>query len=151
MSTAGSPTLGGPKAATLGKPQSAAMIALAFPPVDPEITPLGSRVLVQLRQAKGKSEGGIILPDQTKDSEKWNTQVALVRALGPVAFCSRTTLDEWPEKKWCEPGDFVRVPKWGGDRFEVPYGTEKALFAIFNDLELIGKVTGDPLKIIAFI
>jgi hypothetical protein len=28
---------------------------------------------------------------------------------------------------------------------------EKAMFVIFNDLDIIGQVTGDPLKIKAFI
>jgi co-chaperonin GroES (HSP10) len=128
----------------------------AWPAADPGIAPFGSRVLVQLRQAKkfAGTRGIIHISDETRDAEKWNTQVAKVIALGPVAFKNRTTLEPWPENDWCQPGDFVRVAKHGGDRFEVPMGTEggdKALFAIFNDLELIGRVTGDPLKIIAFI
>ena len=24
----------------------------------------------------------------------------------------------WPEGSWCEVGDYIRVPKWGGDRWE---------------------------------
>jgi hypothetical protein len=48
------------------------------------------------------------------------------------------------------------VPKWGGDRWEVDFTDEsgakgKALFTFFNDHELIGKVTGDPREIKAFI
>lgn len=125
----------------------------AFPTVNPGMTPFGSRVLVQLRRPKERSAGGIILSDESRDAEKWNTQVALVRVIGPVAFKSRSKLEDWPESAWCVPGDFVRVPKYNGDRFEVPFpdGKGKALFAIFNDLELIGKVTGDPLKIIAYV
>jgi multidrug efflux pump subunit AcrB len=50
------------------------------------------------------------------------------------------------------PGEFVRVPKYGGDRWEVQIDkSESALFVIFNDLDIIGKVTTDPLKIRAFI
>jgi hypothetical protein len=46
----------------------------------------------------------------------------------------------------------VRVPKYGGDRWEVPLPNgESALFVIFNDLDIIGKVEGDPLAIRAFI
>jgi hypothetical protein len=52
-------------------------------------------------------------------------------------------------------GDFVRLPKWGGDRWEVPFGDpnegETALFSVFNDHEVIAKVTGDPLKVRAFL
>jgi hypothetical protein len=76
-------------------------------------------------------------------------------AIGPLAFKNRESMESWPEGAWAKVGDFVRVPKWGGDRWEVDYeqngSTGKALFTFFNDHELIGRVTGDPLKIKAFI
>ena len=81
--------------------------------------------------------------------------IGKVIAIGPLAFRKRDSMDPWPEGAWAQVGDFVRVPKWGGDRWEVDYeidGTAgKALFTFFNDHELIGRVTGDPLKIKAFI
>lgn len=130
-------------------------IAEAFPDVPAGVTPYGSRVLVQIRSAKRKTAGGIILTDEGVDTEKWNTQVAKVIALGPVAFKNRNTLEVWKEGDWCKPGDFVRVPKYGGDRWEVPTTDDKngptAMFVIFNDLDLIGRVDGDPLEIKAFV
>jgi hypothetical protein len=49
-------------------------------------------------------------------------------------------------------GDFVRVPKYGGDRWEVAINRDdSAMFVIFNDLDIIGQVTGDPLTVKAFI
>ena len=57
----------------------------AFPNTDPGVRPFGSRVLVQFRQAKMKTKGGIILAGETRDTEVWNTQVAKVVALGPLA------------------------------------------------------------------
>jgi co-chaperonin GroES (HSP10) len=125
----------------------------AFPPCDPGVKPFGSRVLVQVRTAKTVTKGGIIIPDETRETESWNTQVAKVLCLGELAFRNRTTMERWPEGNWCEPGDFVRVPKYGGDRWTVKTadGKGEALIVIFNDLDLIGKVTGDPLAIKAFI
>ena len=129
----------------------------AFPNVDPMIKPLGARVLVQLRAVKERvSSAGIVLPDEVKETEKWNTQVGKVLAVGPIAFKKRDSNEPWPEGAWAEVGDFVRVVKWGGDRWEVDYEDEnglkgKALFTFFNDHELIGKVTGDPRVIKAFI
>ena len=124
----------------------------AFPAVDPGIQPFGSRVLVQIRNPKQRTSSGIIIDPGSKDTEKWNTQVAKVISLGPLAFKNRDTLNAWPEGAWCQPGDFVRVAKYGGDRWEVPYGAhDTALFVIFNDLDIIGRVTGDPLAIRAFI
>ena len=55
-------------------------LAEAFPDVDPEYRPYGSRVLVQIRTAITKTKGGIILTSDTVDTEKWNTQVEIGRA-----------------------------------------------------------------------
>lgn len=125
----------------------------AFPRCDPGITPYGSRVLVQIRTPKSKTKGGIILTSETRETDAWNTQIAKVVAVGELAFKNRTTMEPWPEGSWCQPGDFVRVPKYGGDRWTVRTedGSGEALLVIFNDLDLIGKVTGDPLAIKAFI
>ena len=124
----------------------------AFPAVEAGIRPFGSRVLVQIRTPKKKSSGGIILSNDTQDTEKWNTQIAKVISLGPLSFKNRNTMDSWPEGDWCTVGEFVRVAKYGGDRWEVtaPDG-EVALFVIFNDLDILGQVLGDPLAIKAFI
>ena len=96
---------------------------------------------------------GIILVEETKETEKWNNMVAKVIENGPLAFKKRDSMESWPEGSWCEPGDFIRVPKWGGDRWEVEVGDEeeKALFMILNDHEIIAKVTGDPLLMRAFV
>jgi co-chaperonin GroES (HSP10) len=128
----------------------------AFPAVDPGAVPVGGRILVQWRQTiKKTTNSGIVLVEETKETEKWNNQVAKVIALGPLAFKKRDTLEPWPEGSWVQVGDFVRLPKWGGDRWEVPFGDpnegETALFSVFNDHEVIAKVTGDPLKVRAFL
>lgn len=124
----------------------------AFPPISPGVTPLGSRVLVQIRNPKKTTASGIILDSGTQETEKWNTQVAKVISLGALAFHNRNTAEMWPEGAWCKPGDYVRVGKYGGDRWEIDLGDKGvALFVIFNDLDIIGKVDGDPLAMKAFI
>lgn len=124
----------------------------AFPECDPGVRPFGSRVLVQIRNPRQKTKGGIILHGETKETEKWNTQAAKVISMGPLAFCNRNTGEKWPEGDWCKPGEYVRVGKYGGDRWEVDLGENGiALFVIFNDLDIIGEVTGDPLNMKAFI
>jgi len=133
-----------------------AELAWAFPSVDPGAKPLGARILVQLRRTKKKvTSAGIILVEETKETEKWNNMVAKVIDIGPLAFKKRDTMDPWPEGSWCDVGDFLRVPKWGGDRWEASVPGEKdedpALFMILNDHEVIAKVTGDPLAMRAFV
>lgn len=126
----------------------------AFPAIEPGIQPLGSRVIVQMKRPKSRTKGGIILVDDVKDTEKWNTQVAKVVSCGPLAFHNRNTMTPWPEGAWVQPGDFVRVPKYGGDRWAVTHkddsGEEEIIFVIFDDLNLIGKVK-DPLSVKAYL
>ena len=129
----------------------------AFPEVDPLMAPYGARVLVQLRAVKDKvTASGIYIPEETKETEKWNTMIGKVIAIGPLAFKKRESMEPWPEGAWAQVGEFVRVPKWGGDRWEIDFTDDhgakgKCLFTFFNDHELIGKVTGDPRDIKAFI
>jgi co-chaperonin GroES (HSP10) len=91
----------------------------AFPEADPGLVPFGSRVLVQKRSPREVTKGGIVVPHETQETEFWNTQVAKVIALGPAAFKNRDSLEVWPEGDWCEIGAYVRVPKYGGDKWFV--------------------------------
>jgi len=134
-----------------------AELAWAFPSVDPGAKPLGGRILVQLRRTKKKAtSAGIILVEETKETEKWQNMVAKVIEIGPLAFKHRDTMQSWPEGSWCAVGDYIRVPKWGGDRWEVKVPgdddmEDSALFMVLNDHEVIAKLTGDPLAMRAFL
>jgi len=121
---------------------SAANLEEAFPDVTPGVKPLGARVLVQLRTVRAKTVSGIVLTDDTRTFNKANTQLGKVVALGPIAFCNRETSKTWNEGVWAEPGQFVRIPKYGGDRFEraIAGSEETAVFCIFSDHELIAQV-----------
>jgi co-chaperonin GroES (HSP10) len=124
----------------------------AFPDVSSGQSPFGGRVIVQLRRIKKKA-GMIIIVDETKESEKWNNMIGKVVAIGPLAFKNRDTMAPWPEGSWAQVGDYVRVPKWGGDRWErpVPDDEDPVLFMTINDHELIAKVTDNPLSFKAFV
>ena len=135
---------------------NATELAWAFPSVDPGAKPLGGRILVQLRRAVKKTKSGIFLPHETQETEKWQNMIAKVIEIGPLAFKHRDTMQGWPEGSWCAVGDYIRVPKWGGDRWEVPVpgeeeNEEPCLFMILNDHEVIAKLTGDPLTMKAYI
>lgn len=125
----------------------------AFPEVDPGIKPLGGRVLIQMRRTSRKTKSGLLIVKETEDTIKWNQQVGKVVALGPLAFRNRETLEIWREGAWVGVGDFVRVPRWNGDRLEVPVkdSDDPVVFVVFNDHEIISKVTGDPLNQKAYI
>jgi co-chaperonin GroES (HSP10) len=130
-------------------------LAWAFPAVSAGQAPLGGRVIVQLRRIKKKA-GMIIIVDETKENEKWNNMIGKVVALGPLAYKNRDTMESWPEGSWAQVGDFVRVPRWGGDRWERNDPSEDSkedpvLFMTINDHEVIAKITDDPLSFKAYV
>ena len=108
----------------------------AFPKVEPGRKAFGHNVLVQVRQPKARTSGGIILPDESRSTEHYNTRVAKVIELGPLCFTSTHTADfsdhenavprfvsvltPWPEGPWFKAGDFVEIPQYGGVRFTMP-------------------------------
>ena len=120
----------------------------AFPQVNPGVYPKGARVVIQLRTVRTKTQSGIVLVDDTKQFNKANTQLGKVVFLGPIAYCNRETGQRWPEGVWVKPGDFVRVPKYGGDRFErkIPGTDDTAIFCIFSDHEIIAQVDPDAFE-----
>lgn len=136
-----------------------AELLAAFPDVDSGFEPLGSRIIVQLRSPK-ESGGLIHLPEEVQETELWNTQIAKVRAIGPVAFKNRSSLEIWPEGEWFKIGDYVRIPKWNQDKWKVEIDGTNALggktkktvlFMLINDLDILAKKTGNPLEVKAYI
>lgn len=128
----------------------------AFPDVSPGQKPFGGRVVVQLRRIKKTTASKIILVAETKETEKWQNMIGRVVEIGPLAFKNRETMESWPEGSWAQVGDYVRVPKWGGDRWEREVPNEEGnedpvLFMTINDHELIAKVTDDPLSFKAYV
>lgn len=123
----------------------------AFPEVECGIDPFGSRVIVQIRRAKTQTKAGLYIPEEARKTEASNTQTSRIVAIGPLAYKNRSTMEQWPEGSWCNVGEFVRTPKYGGDRWTIKHEDEEIEFVMFNDLDILGRVRGDPLKIRAFI
>lgn len=135
-------------------PVTADTLASAWPAIDPDHVPCGEHIVVQLRTAKARTAGGIYLPDDAREAEKWNTQIAKVVAIGPLAFRNRTTFEPWSEGPWFKLGDFVRVPLYAGDRYDKPIPGRRgefALFTIFRETDVRAVFTGDPLAQKAYI
>lgn len=109
-----------------------------FPAVECGAKPTGNQILVQLRTARKKSVGGIVLVEETREFNNGNTQLARLVKVGQIAYKNRESGETWKEGVWATVGDVIIVPKHGGFRVEIPIpGTEdKAIFAIFNDYEV---------------
>lgn len=136
----------------------------AFPVVDPNFEPFGSLVLLQIKAAATKTKAGLVLTNNTIETESDNTRIAKVISVGPLAFHDRANKEPWPEGAWAAPGEYVRIGLYGGDRWRVLVeeiqGQDRngnktvekifAEFAAVEDLTLKGRVK-DPLAALAFI
>jgi len=132
-------------------------LSAAFPSIEPGERPLGSLVLLQVRQAMTTyGDAKLVLTKNDIETEFDNTQVAKVLALGAVAYCSRETLVPWPEGAWVKVGDYVRISQHNGKRWTkaVP-GTrgnsveDRVTFVLIDDLH-IASVIDDPMAVKAF-
>jgi hypothetical protein len=146
----------------------------AFPKIEPGIKPFGTYALFQIRHAKRFTKGGLELVESARSTEYYNTQIAKCIALGQLCFKVARNVDDpisgepaeklfdYAEGPWFKPGDFVRIPKYGGDRFTAPHTYkidiggdtetvhEDIIFVMFKAKDILGLVTGDPLSIRAF-
>lgn len=120
-----------------------------FPEIDPEFQPFGHRVVVQIRRVVSKTSSGILLPKETKDTEAYNNTIGKLLSVGPLAFKNRSTGEAWPEGVWAKVGDYVKVSRYGGDRWTVDLrdGLEPISLVIYSDADLIGAYTGDIKKV----
>lgn len=135
--------------AGLSKKSIAELQHKLFPAVECPLEPCGNRVIVQIASPLDKSDGGIIIPQDALDVQKWTQKLAKVVSLGPLAYRDRDTGELWPEGEWCKPGDYIRVGLYGGDRTEIPVNGSVALFATIADREIFSKFKDgiDPLTL----
>ena len=125
--------------------QSTDKESVLFPQVEPGITPFGSRVLVQVRRVRTRRKSGLYMTKEATDTQMDNACVAKVLDMGPLAYKNRNTMETWAEGSWCEAGQYVFVPRYGGLRWEKAYKVDddyidKVQFAIFDDLNIVGGV-----------
>jgi co-chaperonin GroES (HSP10) len=121
---------------------SAADLKSAFPEVHAGEYPCGPRVLVQLQTIREKTQGGIVLVEETREVNKNLTQIGKIVAMGQIAFCNRETGNRWPEGVWAKIGDLVRVPRYVGQRFNrpIPDSKDTAAFIILDDHQVVSVV-----------
>ena len=98
-------------------------------------TPTGWRLIVLPYRGRGKTEGGILLPDQVVEENQVATQVGYVLKVGPLAYKDSDKFDG----PWCKEKDWVMFARYAGSRFKIDGGEVR----ILNDDEVLATIS-DP-------
>lgn len=96
--------------------------------------PTGWRLLVLPYKGRGKTEGGIYLPDQVVEQNEISTQVGYVLKVGKLAYEDKT---KFPFGMWCKKGDWVIFARYAGSRFKIEGGEVR----ILNDDEILATIS----------
>ena len=104
--------------------------------------PTGWRLLILPYRGKGKSQGGVLLPDAVVDRESVATVCGYVLKVGPLAYEDRK---KFPSGPWCREKDWIIFGRYAGARFKIDGGEVRVL----NDDDVIA-VIQDPEDILHF-
>ena len=102
--------------------------------------PTGWRILVMPFRVKEKSEGGIIIAQETLDRARAAVQVGYVLKMGPLCYKDE---ERYPTGAWCKPKDWVIFARYAGSRMQIDGGEIRML----NDDEILGTID-DPKDLI---
>tara|TARA_R110000744_G_scaffold273467_1_gene386658 strand:- start:507 stop:1049 length:543 start_codon:yes stop_codon:yes gene_type:complete len=103
-------------------------------------TPTGWRILILPYRGKGKTAGGIFLPNETVEKSQISTQVGYVLKMGPLAYKDTA---KFPTGAWCEEKQWVVFARYAGSRFQIDGGEVR----ILNDDEILSTIL-DPEDIL---
>ena len=104
--------------------------------------PTGWRILVLPYRGKGKTDGGVYLPNAVVQEQTVSTQVGYVLKVGDLAY---KDAEKFPMGPWCEQGDWVMFARYSGSRFKIDGGEVR----ILNDDEVLAKIK-EPEDILHF-
>ena len=99
--------------------------------------PEGSKVLIRPDQIEEKTPGGIIMPQNSQESEQTRVQEGEVVAIGPDAVCRFAVEDDPPLDM--QAGDRVKFSRYGG--ISIPEGDKKDAYRVVNDEDIYALVT----------
>ena len=105
-------------------------------------TPTGWRLLILPYRGKGKTEGGLYLPDKVVEDNQISTQVGFVLKMGPMAYKDP---EKFPSGPWCAEKDWVMFARYAGSRFKIDGGEVR----ILNDDEILARIT-DPEDVLHY-
>ena len=95
--------------------------------------PTGWRILVMPFAVKEKTQGGIIIAQETLDRARVATQVGYVLKMGDLCYEDK---DKYPTGTWCKEKEWVIFARYAGSRMEIDGGEIRML----NDDEILGTI-----------
>ena len=110
--------------------------------IDRMPSPTGWRLLILPYRGKGKTEGGLYLPDKVVEDNQISTQVGFVLKMGPMAYKDP---EKFPSGPWCAEKVWVMFARYAGSRFKIDGGEVR----ILNDDEILAKIQ-EPEDILHF-
>ena len=110
--------------------------------IDRMPSPTGWSLLILPYRGKGKTEGGLYLPDKVVEDNQISTQVGFVLKMGPMAYKEP---EKFPSGPWCAEKDWVMFARYAGSRFKIDGGEVR----ILNDDEILAKIQ-EPEDILHF-
>lgn len=100
------------------------------------INPTEFKVLVKPKAVEEKTVGGIIIPDMTKDHEKYRQTEGEIVAISHLAF-SYATPEEWGDAK-PKPGDRILYARNAGVFVKGPMDNEE--YVLINDKDVVALI-----------
>lgn len=91
------------------------------------VVPIEFNVIVKMKPVEEKTSGGIILPDSTKDKEKWAQEQVTIIDMSPLAF------DYAENAPKPEIGQTVLMARYAGVNFKGKDGEE---YTIIKDKDV---------------
>ena len=95
--------------------------------------PVGYKLLIAIPPKEEKTEGGILLPEDTRRREEAASITGMILKIGPDAY---TDQERFPGGAWCKEGDWVIFGRYAGARFNIEGGDMRLL----NDDEILATV-----------
>jgi chaperonin GroES len=103
--------------------------------------PTGWRMMILPYRGKGKTAGGIYLPDKVVEDGQIQTVVGYVMKQGALCYKDES---KFPDGPWCKEGDWVIFARYAGSRFRIEGGEVR----ILNDDEILATIN-DPEDILS--
>ena len=102
--------------------------------------PTGWRILVLPFKMKEKTDGGVILGQDTIERQQVASQCGNVLAMGSECYQDKK---RYPSGPWCKVGDWVVFARYAGSRIEIEGGEVRLL----NEDEVLATIQ-DPKSIL---